>query len=361
MGLVRLAVVAAVALVAAAPAGAGAHRLARPTLESTPFPTFPIHDRVIDNPRSLAVRVADDSWWGGPITDSKGETFNFFVSRAYPVDEAARAAWANLLGWAVHGKEISKLTVYQAPLPSVQRACASQDAYACYFPRANTIYFPGDQVINLSEVLLHEYGHHIANNRRNDPWPAVDYGGKRWASFVNVCQLARNGQMKPGDEGPFYLLNPGEGWADSYRLLNVRRAKESRSEWYSSWGEPLPRQWTMFSDGAPTLNALEQDVIHWSGPTVTRWTGRTPRKAGVFSAVPGGRVATKRVYTPLDGLLEVTLVKAPPGSSTVGGALGQRLSARRSVTMQVCGESAMNVEVTTLVPGGRFRVTISKP
>ena len=37
-------------------------------------------------------------------------------------------------------------------------------------------------------MVAHEYGHHIANNRRNDLAPALEWGTKRWASHEHVCE-----------------------------------------------------------------------------------------------------------------------------------------------------------------------------
>jgi hypothetical protein len=356
--------VALAALGVAGNASAARRTLASPTLVAPPpFATAPapIHDRVLQSrPRTLA----DDQWWGGPITDSRGEKFNFYVSSQYPVDEAVRARWANFLGWALHGKELSSLSVYQAPLARVQQLCQSQDALACYYVNGSRLFFPGDAQdtdgtpLNLSEILLHEYGHHIASHRRNDPWPAFAYGPKRWASFENICQRATTGQVHPGDESQlFYLLNPGEAWAETYRLLNVQRAQQSNASWYQSWGAPLPWQWQAFSHTSQTLAAATKDVTSpWSGPRKLHWAGRTPRKTkNLYGADP---TAQRRIYTPLDGTITIVLDSAPRGSYLTFG-LG--LTARKSITTSVCGQSSVLLKVSTVVSHGRFRVTIVRP
>jgi hypothetical protein len=75
----------------------------------------------------------------------------------------------------------------------------------------------------------------------------------------------------PGDEGPFYLLNPGEAFAETYRLMNVQRAEKSNPSWYHSWGEPLPWQWQSFSHTGATIDALQKDVEHpWGGQRTFR-------------------------------------------------------------------------------------------
>jgi hypothetical protein len=364
--LALLSGLAAVILVPVGTASATTRRLASPSF--TPPPAFapflaPVRDRVLAAaPRSLAA----DEWWGGPITDSRGETFRFFVSRQYPVDEAARARWANFLAWALHGKEISKLTVYQAPIDRVRQLCESPDAEACYIVHGAQLIFPGDAQdpqegpLNLSEILLHEYGHHIATSRRNDPWQAFDYGPKYWASFENICSRAQVAQVHPGDENAFYLLNPGEAFAETYRLLNVRRAQQSNSSWYASWGQPLPWRWQAFSHTNATLNSVEKDVLHpWTGSRTLTWSARTPRKAQGYVLSP---TAQRRIYTPLDGTITLVLVSAPRGSYvSLVRQNGTGFSARRSITATVCGDSSMLVKVTTLGPRRRFHVTMSLP
>jgi hypothetical protein len=90
-----------------------------------------------------------------------------------------------MVGRQVTNSRGEKVNVYQASLARVKQLCRSEDADACYIVRGAQLIFPGDAqdpvegALNLSEILLHEYGHHIAANRRNDPWPAFAYGAKR--------------------------------------------------------------------------------------------------------------------------------------------------------------------------------------
>jgi hypothetical protein len=37
------------------------------------------------------------------------------------------------------------------------------------------------------EVVRHELGHHVAFNRLNTPWTAVNWGPKAWATDQDVC------------------------------------------------------------------------------------------------------------------------------------------------------------------------------
>jgi hypothetical protein len=92
-----------------------------------------------------------------------------------------------------------------------------------------------------------------------------------------------------------------------------------------------------------------------------RWVGRTRRKAN-NPYVSAERTAQRRIFTPLDGTITVVLNSAPMGSSiSLERQLGVGLRARRSITTAVCGDSSLLLKVSTVVPRGRFRVTVSLP
>ena len=115
----------------------------------------------------------------------------------------------------------------------------------------------------------------------------MDWGTKRWASYENVCAKAKTGELVPGDEGQFYELNPGEAFAEDYRVLNERRAGIPES----SWEVVDP---SLYPDQA-ALDTLAQDVTDpWTGDTTTTYTGTMTAKAT-------GRGF--RVATPYDGEL----------------------------------------------------------
>ena len=103
---------------------------------------------------------------------------------------------------------------------------------------------PGETVADIApeEVVRHEYGHHIAFNRLNAPWTAVDWGPKRWASAANVCARVARREAYPGDEGSNYALNPGEAWAEAYRLMDERKAGITTATWQIVVAELLPER-----------------------------------------------------------------------------------------------------------------------
>ena len=80
---------------------------------------------------------------------------------------------------------------------------------------------PGGQIAaesggaTTSYVVAHEYGHHIAANCSDAPFPAIAYGPKYRASEELVCARTLAGRLAPGDEGSRYGSNPAEACAET--------------------------------------------------------------------------------------------------------------------------------------------------
>ncbi len=123
-------------------------------------------------------------------------------------------------------------------------------------------------------MLTHEYGHHVASWRRNDPWEALDWGPKRWASAARVCAGVARRKLFPGNQGAHYFDDPGEGFADGYAHLHF-----PSTPWrYNA----LLRPTTALSE------AIRRDVE-------TPWTGPRTRTA------EADRFGRLRVRLALDG------------------------------------------------------------
>jgi hypothetical protein len=302
--------------------------------------------------RLLATRPNE---WGGRIRASTGEQVTVFISDRYPVDPALAQRWADFLAALVHGPEIGELTAYVAPLAEVQSICG-REALACYSPSQETLVTPGEAAFGASaeSIIAHEYGHHVATNRRNDPFPAVDWGTKRWATHERVCPQAREGTVVPGaEDAENYALDPGEGFAEAYRVLNERRLGLPSLPW-----EIVS---TIFLPDETALQLLEQDVVApWAGNTTTRLAGALTRAR---------RLRTTTIATPLDGTLRVTMT-APRAArlrlellTTTGSRVGSRTasSGTATLTTTVCGSRSYRVRVTTPSAAARYRLTVSKP
>jgi hypothetical protein len=349
--LLTLATALALASTATARIDPGAARLQAPRAAELARANELIRDAAVGR---LALPPAR---WGGPYTASTGETVTVYASDTYPVDPAIGQRWADFLGRLSHGSELTSLTAYLAPLDEVQTFCGFQ-ALACYSPGQSLLVAPGDDPaadLSAEAVVAHEYGHHVAAHRSNSPWLAVDWGTKRWATAEQVCARTRAAQLFPGaEDDEHYELNPGEGFAESYRVFNQRRLGQVEAPW-----EVVSR--ALFPSAA-ALAGLELDVTQ-------PWTGNTA--SSLASSLPSRARASRSfaVATPLDGTLRLTL-RAPRaarfalqlwrGSTRVGRAVAAGGRAA-SVGTTVCGTRSYGVRVARLAGGGAFRVAVSKP
>jgi hypothetical protein len=283
-----------------------------------------------------------------------GENVTVYASTAYLQDPALGQKWADFLSSLVHGSELSSVTVFLAPQSQIGRVCGTE-ALACYSGDDHVLISPGedpDESISAEAVITHEYGHHVAATRSNAPWSALDYGTKRWASYIQVCSRARAGQLFPGsEESPNYQLNPGEGFAEAYRVLNERKAGIAETPWQIVSNVLYP--------DSTALSMLEADVASpWTAPTTTTRTGRFTRTA---------RVRTYTVPTQLDGTLRVSVRASSgtrvsldvfAGSSRLVHAAGAGTLTR---SQTICGQRSVRVRVTEVRGTGSFRLTVSKP
>jgi hypothetical protein len=354
-GLRPVVVVLAIALVAAvaiAAAGAGSRA---GTVERFDRPTYA---------RSLAGRVtaleprrleqAAISWRGGPITTSTGETVNVLVSETFAVDTVTPESWAEFLVKLVHGPEISQLTTYIAPLAEIRLVCGT-GALGCYSrDRSVSVGEVLPDGTTPEEVVRHEYGHHIALYRANSPWRAIDWGPKNWASAAGICPRVSRGEAHPGNQDRYYMQNPGEAWAETYRLMDERKAGITTA----SWQVVAPT----FYPTEAALQAAELDVVQ-------PWT--TGQRMVFRKALGRNRTWWIPLPTPLDGSIAVT-VKLPRGglheAALVAGnrrtILGRASGAgarQRRISGTICGQRSVFVRVLQKGAPGQVAVHTSRP
>jgi hypothetical protein len=335
------------------------------TLE-LPGPSGPFPDTLIHN-RPLLSRIDGPAMRENSYPVLGGEQVE--VSSTYYTDEQMQSV-VNVLAGLIHGPEMNTLSVYVASPQELTDMCG-QGALACYAPGISEMIVSGDDGSSYGVprdfTIAHEYGHHIANNRVNAPWTALDSGAKRWATYEHVCQGTRKGQLFPGDEDSHYWENPGEGFAESNAHLNFPAVSVP-------WGFSSLLQPTQGS-----LAKLKADIISpWTEPSTVVWNG---------SMWPSRRnPAEHRFSTPLDGQVEIRL-DGPAGSNYDLFLLGPKLRAAKhfrkhhrrfrvrrrvihravsvssseQIDMNLCGQSSIRVEVRRRSGAGPFTVSVTRP
>ncbi len=343
----------AVAALVAAAAGSGYGSPARPANAHVFARSFD------DNAGTATVNrfaLGALSWRGGPIVTSTGETVTVLVSDSYAPEAVTPESWAEFLSKVVHGPEISLLTTYIAPLDEVEQLCGAR-ALGCY--SGNRMVSIGESTVDGAtpeEVIRHEYGHHVAFHRLNTPWRAVDWGPKNWASAATVCSRVSRREAFPGDEGSNYAQNPGEAWAEVYRLMDERKAGITTGGWQIIAPSFYPDE--------PALQAAERDVLQ-------PWTAARRVVSSRTFAKTAKKVWWIPLQTPLDGDLAITALLPRGGVNEVAlvGAdrttilkraqwTGQRV---KRLATTVCGQRSLFVRVTQKGALGRVTVVASAP
>jgi hypothetical protein len=299
--------------------------------------------------------LAVPTWVGGRFTVGSGEVVTVYVSASYGADDGQAGEWANWFASLPHGAELERMTAYFAPLPEVEEICGSTDVLGCY--GGQRLVSIGDSSVGIppASVAAHQYGHHVANNRLNTPWPAIDLGTKRWSTYMHICARVAAGTAFPGDESFNYELNPGEGFAESYRVLVETNGTAQGYDW--------PIVDASFRPDAQSLAAVRADVVTpWNGPASTTVRGTFVRRT---------RIWTSNVATPLDGDFRLQLSAAGGG---VGGvslltddgrtklATGSWNSAGgKSLSYRVCGARSLQVRLKRNGAAARFTLRMTIP
>jgi hypothetical protein len=344
-GLVAALTAACLAAVSAS-AGAGASAPA-PASAHARFRTTTLDAKGLE-------RLAARPWLRLQSRAASGPGLKVAISLAYASDPGALQRWTDFFTSLLHGPELDLLDAYIAPLPEVEEICGGE-ALGCYGSNHLVVMGEASFGISAETVARHEYGHHVAANRLNPPWPAADWGTKRWASAAGVCGRVAAGTAFPGDEDMNYELNPGEAFAESYRVLVETNGTAAGYDW------PILDE--SFRPTAETLAAVREDVLHpWAGPTERTIQAKFLRRS---------RTWTTTVTTPLDGDLRVQVTN--PGGGADGVALlsgdGQTVLANgawstsggKSIEYRVCGGRSLKVRVTRGGAAVRFTLRVQAP
>jgi hypothetical protein len=353
-----LIVAAALALPGAAPAAAATRPHAQP-FDPARFGRqgVVIRDRVITGRTSGLVvpkaRVPAGPFQGRYPVDGR-YTVHVVLSESYAPDERVLQSAATFLGTLLHGGEIVGVTVFLGSQEEIHLACGPA-AEACFNSTDNMMLVPAvppPSGIPQEDILAHEYGHALANGRSNYPFPAVAFGTKRWASYERVCPRFLRVLIDPRARIT-YKTDPGEAFADSYRLLNGGNP----ALWYFD---------RSYFPNATDLRLIREDVL-------SPWFQRPPfHIAGSFSASRPG-VTTRRVHvaTPLDGVLRIRLQEPPgadfevtaaiPGQPRPRGPLVRPGRGSNRADGLICGQRSFTVTVHRKEGFGRFRLSVQRP
>ncbi|HEY6780138.1 MAG TPA: hypothetical protein VI111_04245 [Thermoleophilaceae bacterium] len=312
-----------------------------------PLAAVPAHvpDRVISKVTVAGAARAPSTARTHSYRTSDGQQVEVAVSSAYPVDDAADRALVEFLATRVHGPELGALRLYVGRPAEVSSLCGGGRVVACYATDEARMYVPGEDTpeVPMGYVITHEYGHHIASWRRNDPWDALDWGPKYWSSSVGVCAGVARHQLFPGNQGRHYFDDPGEGFADGYAHMHYPS---------ESW-----RYNRLLRPDAAVFDAIRRDVsAPWSGP-----------RTKVLEARRAGHL---RVRLALDG--DVTVhVSGRPGARfkfqlrSADWAIGRKLKPGGRLGIQWCrktpSDATLHFSVRRVAGSGPVRLTVRYP
>jgi hypothetical protein len=314
----------AVAVFLAAPlsAAAGEREIPDPNRPIDVAALGHVEDTVFQGPaprpaRSAAARAASRAY-----ATPEGYTVEVESSPSYRRDAAADQGVVDFLGSRLHGPELDSLSVYVGSPAEIRRLCGGgARVVACYSIAESRMYVPGEAVqgIPVEYPLTHEYGHHIASWRLNNPWDALDWGPKHWASAVRVCTYVEKGILFPGNQGAHYRDDPGEGFADGYAHIHYPDVP-----WYYN---------ELMRPGPLEFAAIRKDVLEpWSEPRARTFRGRLG---------PNRAERTFKLRVKLDGNVAMRL-KGPAGgrytveAETAGYAAGKDMRSGGMLRVEWC-------------------------
>jgi hypothetical protein len=294
---------AAVALVLPLPAAAGQRELPDPNRPVAAAALHDVRDTVFEQKAPRTARVARVAAVARSYATADGYRVEVEASPSYPPDPAADQALVDFLASRLHGSELGGLRVYVGTPGEIQRLCGGDPlVVACYAIGEGRMFVPGESVhgIPVEYPLTHEYGHHVASWRSNNPWDALDWGAKHWASAMRVCTHVHDRLLFPGNQGRHYRDDPGEGFADGYAHLHY-----PDMPWYFN---------ELMRPGPLEFAAIRRDVLHpWSGPRSRIFRGRLG---------PGRGVRRFRIRLKLDGNVALRLAAPARAAYSVEAETG---------------------------------------
>jgi hypothetical protein len=162
------------------------------------------------------------------------------------------------------------------------------------------------------------------------------------------------GEAFPGNQRERYRQNPGEAWAEAYRLMDERKAGIVNGSWTVVSSSFYPTE--------ADLQAVERDVRE-------PWTAG--RRSEARRVLRRGQVWWIPVSTPLDGAIAATVTIPRGGRHEAvllaanrrtlikrGGVAGPRT---RRIAGMVCGQRSAFIRVTQRGAPGLVTVAVATP
>jgi hypothetical protein len=264
-----------------------------------------------------------------------------------PYGPADAEAIVDFVAGLLHGRELESLSIFLAT-PSELDALCTEEALACYSPIDEEMTVPGDPGpvepgLSREFVVAHEYGHHVANNRNNRPFPALQFGPRYWSTQQHVCQ-----GVVAGRYGRDYLSNPGEAFAESFAFLHYPTE--------TPWIYALPH---------PSLASQRQLKRDVEKPWKKGVSGR------VRGSVGGSNFADAYfIPTPLDGGLIVKLKAHDHADLDLYLVARKRLlllarsagpGGRERIRYLICGRPSFRVLVVADSGASRYTLRATRP
>jgi hypothetical protein len=313
----------------------------------------PWRDRVLGKSGTKRRRRLRAGAAAANYTSPDGYRVEVAFSESYADDPSVAQAFVDFLASNWHDFELGKLRLFIGTPAEISRLCEGDEfTLACYVSSEDRMYIPGEQGslgVPIEAPITHEYGHHLASWRRNDPWDPIDWGPKVWSSYESVCANVRAGRYFPGNQGEHYADDPGEGFAESYAF----------SQGYTGPWEYNPG----FEPDEGSFAAIRDDALTpWTGNEVKRFRGRLSRRR---------HSKTFRLRQPYDGAVRVRLkgprranfnLKLIKRGRTVKRT--RRRGSRDRLKYRWCSGADFDTIVIKVVRkrgSGRFRVRVSWP
>jgi hypothetical protein len=293
---------------------------------------------------------------GGLFTTPSGAQVTLYESPSLTPDDAMLQGWANFFDSLTHGVELSSLTLYIAPLGEMRALCGGEeDTESCYSPDDQTIVLtseppPGGD--SIEAIAAHEYGHQVAANRLNDLGRADDWGPEYWATDEQICYRTDQGTAFPGDEGDNYSFNPGEAWAETFRVMNGQNP--------SAWDIIDPS----FQPDDAALAAARRDVLQpYDGGEYIDRRSRFHRhgsrwKNFMIPVQNDGQVDLRLTST---GSLDADIYVYPSRSARTPIGKGTRPGRREHYHDTYCGYAKLDVGVYRYRGTGSFKLRATLP